>query len=166
MKSHLKDLWDKINQEFNTYQQMKKHLLILSLILLVFTGCKNEGKNQKNADQENTEVSTEEENQKNSDGGQVLIGDFIYSDEAAVINGKKFIYGVELDSMARVLIEKVEPYKEDEYDMIPVAVKGKVKPNSNDDGWDEVVEITKIIKISKSKSNQEAIEINSDQKSL
>ncbi len=144
---------------------MKKHLLILSLILFIFASCKNESQNKENAETENTELSTEEK-QKNSDDGQVLIGDFIYSDEAAVINGKKFIYGVELDSMARVLIEKVEPFKEDEYDMIPVAIKGKVKPNPNDDGWDEVVEITKIIKISKSKSNQEAIEINSDQKSL
>jgi len=143
---------------------MKKYLLILSLILLVFASCKDE-KNAKDSNVENTESSTEENN-KNSDGEKVLIGDFIYSDEAAVINGKKFIYGVELDSMARVLIEKVEPFKEDEYDMIPVAVKGKVKPNPNDEGWDEIVEITKIIKISKSKSNQEAIEINSNQKSL
>lgn len=143
---------------------MKKYLLILSLILLVFASCKDE-KNAKDSNVENTESSTEENN-KNSDGEKVLIGDFIYSDEAAVINGKKFIYGVELDSMAEVLIEKVEPFKEDEYDMIPVAVKGKVKPNPNDEGWDEIVEITKIIKISKSKSNQEAIEINSNQKSL
>lgn len=145
---------------------MKKSLLVLSLITLVFTGCKNEKKQQESSEAENTELPAEENsteaNKVDSDGNTVLIGDFIYSNEAAVINGKDFIYGIVLDSMARVLAEKVEPVKQDDYDMIPVAIKGKIQPNPNKDGWDEVVEITKIINISKSKSNKEAIEINSN----
>lgn len=145
---------------------MKKSLLVLSLMALVFTGCKNENKQSKNTEEADTIPQTEEKTskfiEKDSDGNSVLIGDFIYSDDAAVINGKDFIYGIVLDSMATVLAEKVKPIKKDEYDMIPVAIKGKIKPNPNEDGWDEVVEITKIINISKSKSNKEAIEINSN----
>ncbi|HLS30114.1 MAG TPA: hypothetical protein VK021_04600 [Flavobacteriaceae bacterium] len=145
---------------------MKKSLFVLSLIALVFTGCKNEKKQSESTEEDDTVAPTEEKSteiiKKDSDGNTVLIGDFIYSDGAAVINGKDFIYGIVLDSMANVLTEKVKPIKQDEYDMIPVAIKGKIKPNPKKDGWDEVVEITKIINISKSKSNKEAIEINSN----
>lgn len=145
---------------------MKKSLLVLSLIALVFTGCKNEKKQSESTEAKDSIPPTEEKStlikEKDSDGNSVLIGDFIYSDGAAVINGKDFIYGIVLDSMANVLTEKVEPIKQDEYDMIPVAIKGKIKPNPQEDGWEEVVEITKIINISKSKSNKEAIEIDSN----
>lgn len=146
---------------------MKKSILIVSLSALLFAGCKNDKTKENQAETNETEQIQETENAKeNDDGTKVLIGDFIYTDDAAVINGKNFIYGVVIDSMAQTLIEKVEPFKEDEYDMVSVAVKGKVIPNPKPDGWEEVVEITKIINISKSKSNNEAIEINSGQKSL
>lgn len=146
---------------------MRKSLLILTMIFLVFTACKNEAQQSKKSDNIEQQDSTNqtEELQKNSDGTTVLIGDFIYTNEAAVINGKKFIYGVVLDSMAQELAKRVEPIKKDEYDMVPVVVKGKIKENPAKDGWDEVVEITKIINISKSKSNSNAIEIDSEQKS-
>jgi|SRR5690625_624495 len=139
---------------------MRKSLLVLTLIAFLFSGCKNEKNQPEQSEEENIETITDEDSLE-KDGDSVLIGDFIYSDGAAVINGKDFIYGIVIDSMAQVLAEKVEPVKEDPYDMVSVAIKGKIKPNPEEDGWDEVVEITKIINISKSKSNKETIEINS-----
>lgn len=99
--------------------------LILILSVVVLTACQNK---------------TEEVE---------LQADFIYFEDAAVLKGNDFIYGVKLDSKAKELAGKVEPVKNDQYDMVSVTIKGIInQKEENAEGWDEIVTITEIISVS------------------
>lgn len=135
---------------------MKRTLITLSLAALLLVSCKDTKKQENGAQT----TATETQETTNTDGQTVITGKFIATEKAAVINGLDEIYGVVLDSMSSVLTQKVEPLKRKKYDMVPVVVKGKVSPNPMKDGWDKVIKITKIIRITKPKS-ETAITINS-----
>lgn len=142
--------------------KMNKYPFFLGLFFMLLVGCKNQ-EPQKDAENPSTEISPENrEADRTVDADTVLIGDFLEQNNVAIIQGKDFIYGVKLDSLGRLLTEKVKPAQQDEYDMVPVVIKGIIKKNPSTEGWDQIVEITKIINISKSKSQNEAIEINSN----
>lgn len=141
---------------------MKKSLITFSLIAFVLVGCKNEKKESKKQQSNETTTQQNDSIKRDRNGESVVSGDFIYTKNAAVIKGNRDIYGVVLDSMAQVLAKKVEPVKRNKYDMVPVTVKGKVEANPQKDGWDHVVEITKILMISEPKGD-DAIEISSNQ---
>ena len=76
-----------------------------------------------------------------------LEGEFIYTADAAVLKGAQFIYGVELNDTAQELADQVAPVKRDEFDMVPVIVKGKISKNEGE-GWDEKVTIYEIVSVS------------------
>jgi hypothetical protein len=100
---------------------MKKVIVLLSAALLLFTSC-----NQ----------------------GEEIRAEFIYLDDAAVLKGKDFIYGVEINRMSKKLAERVEPVKVEEFDMVPVVIKGIIKDKpENEEGWDKIVVIKKIVSI-------------------
>lgn len=132
-----------------------KKILIALFSVLVLISCKN-----------NTEsTSTEETQETTTDtleykGPQVSVrmptyrGEFYLSEEAAVLKGKDFIYGVERDSMALALAERVAPVKVDEFDMVPVVVQGILsKKEEGAEGWDEVLTIKTIITVSNKASS-------------
>ena len=76
-------------------------------------------------------------------------GEFIYVDGGAVHKGDTFIYGVTLDEMSEYLKEKVAPIKKDNFDMVPVTVKGTLSKKAEEaEGWDEILTITEIVSIS------------------
>ncbi|GAA4276053.1 hypothetical protein [Aquimarina mytili] len=104
---------------------MKQPLLLIALSLILFC-CKTENKN---------------------DDPNLIRGEFILIDDAAVIKGKDFIYGVVIDEITRELAKKVSPLQREEYDMVPVVIKGIIKPNP-EQGWEEIVEIKEIIGVS------------------
>lgn len=113
-----------------------KKVFVLLFSVLVLSSCKN-----------NEEPSQE-------DGVKEITADFIYFDDAAVLKGPDFIYGVKLDDKAKELSEKVAPVKKDEFDMVPVVVKGIVsKKEEGQDGWEEIVTITEIVNVSNHPSN-------------
>lgn len=91
-----------------------------------------------------------------TDSIPTLEGEFIFLDGAAVLKGKDFIYGVEIDSLARKLADQVKPLKTDNFDMVPVTVKAKIILNPGRDGYDEIVQIREIIKIPKKNSSDPA----------
>ncbi len=109
---------------------MKRTIVLFSAAMFLFTSCKNN--------------ETSEENQE----VQEIKAEFIYLEDAAVLKGTDFIYGVKIDDMARELAERVEPVKLEEYDMVPVIVKGVVtqKPES-EEGWEQVVTIKEIVRV-------------------
>ncbi|OED35793.1 hypothetical protein AB832_06095 [Flavobacteriaceae bacterium (ex Bugula neritina AB1)] len=107
---------------------MKKSILLIFVSLLVFS-CKND--KNKTSETESTFIR----------------GEFILIDNAGVIKGKDFIYGVVIDGMANQLHQKVKPLQREEYDMVPVVVKGVIRPNT-EEGWPEVVEIKEIVGVS------------------
>jgi hypothetical protein len=79
-------------------------------------------------------------------------GEFIYIADAAVLKGTDFIYGVTIDAMAEKLADKVSKIKRDDFDMVPVVVKGKLSKNplveQGGEGWEQVLTITEIVEVS------------------
>ncbi len=110
---------------------MKKSFLLIAVTLLIFS-CKKE-----KSETENIEPS-------------LIRGEFILIDGAAVIMGKDFIYGVIINDITKELAQRVEPLQREEYDMVPVVIKGIVKPNDTNgvEKWKEIVEIKEIIGVS------------------
>ncbi|MBB4118243.1 hypothetical protein GGR32_000517 [Mesonia hippocampi] len=121
---------------------MKKILVTLMVFSAVLTACKNETKTTEAQKEAKSAIANEKEKT------QILKGEFLYMADAAVLKGDDFIYGVVLDSMVMKLSKKVAPFKKDDYDMIPVIVRGVIKPNL-EEGWDEVLEIKEILNVSK-----------------
>ncbi|WP_432412595.1 hypothetical protein [Rasiella sp. SM2506] len=107
---------------------MKKILFLLAITVSV-AACKNETAKTSNDPQ--------------------YEGEFIYVADGAVLKGDTFIYGITLDEMATELQEKVAPIKKDDYDMVPVIVKGTLaNKTEGTEGWDEVLTITEIVSVS------------------
>ncbi len=101
---------------------MKKLCILIVLSLIIFS-CKSENESD------------------------LIRGEFIFIDDAAVIKGTDFIYGVVINDLTHELAKKIEPLQREEYDMVPVVIKGIVKPNP-EEGWEEIVEIKEIIGVS------------------
>jgi len=81
--------------------------------------------------------------------GDLFEGDFVYTMEAAVLTGNSFIYGINMNSLARELGARVEKIKKTEQDIVPVKIRGVLKSKPADaEGWDEILTITDIIEIS------------------
>lgn len=106
---------------------MRLSSFLIALTITLFS-CKNETK------------TTEEDT-------DLIRGEFILIDNAAVIKGTDFIYGVVIDEVTLELAKKVKPLQREDYDMVPVVIKGIVKPNPAE-GWEQVVEIKEIIGVS------------------
>lgn len=131
---------------------MKKASLLFILSLFLFA-CEGE-KKEKNTEESSTESLVE------SNSGKQLRGEFIYVDGAAVLKGRDFIYGVVIDEKGKELIEVTEEKKQDEYDMIPVLIRGEIIPNTVEDGWEELVEVKDILRVY-APSNEEVIRVES-----
>lgn len=102
--------------------------------------------------------NTEEKQAENVDPSAIIDGsvvddnyrgDFLFMDDAAVLKGEDFIYGVTINEMSKELAKRVESIKEDEFTMVPVFVKGIIKTKPiGADGWDEILTITEILNVS------------------
>ncbi len=121
---------------------MKKITLLVALALLIFS-CKNTEESDPKL------VSNETSDSKIT----IYQGEFIYLADAAVLKGSNFIYGVALDEMSEELAKQVETVKKEEFDMVPVIVKGIVsKKPEGQEGWDEILTIKEILSVSKTPS--------------
>lgn len=79
---------------------------------------------------------------------EVIEGEFIYLVDAAIIKGDSFIYGVALDDKMHELATIVKPLQRDEYDMVPVVIKGIINPKpTNEEGWDYIITIKEIVEV-------------------
>ncbi len=79
---------------------------------------------------------------------EVIEGEFIYLVDAAIIKGDSFIYGVALDDKMHELATIVKPLQRDEYDMVPVVIKGIINPKPTiEEGWDFIVTIKEIVEV-------------------
>src|SRR5690625_1501948 len=107
-----------------------KKLSYFLLLPLILVACKNSGTDSACEDCES------------------FTGDFLYLDDAAILKGDNFIYGVALDGQAEALAKKVEPIKKESYDMVEVTVKGVLSKKPEDqEGWDEILSIKEILTI-------------------
>lgn len=117
---------------------------ICLLTLFVLTACKNvEEKASNEVVSETKELSQPRD--------ILWSGEYFYSEDGAVLKGKHFIYAVTLDAMAKQLADQVAPVKKEEFDMVPVVVKGVVGRNpALDEGkevWKEIITITEIVSV-------------------
>ena len=126
---------------------------MLLCCITLFTACKNSSKNG------------EAESDLTSENITEVQAEFSYIQDAAVLKGQSFIYGVVLDEKAKELAEQVKSFKKDQYDMVPVVIKGLIKPNPVKDGWKEIVEIQEILKVLpvKKEANSEALKVSVNQ---
>ena len=122
---------------------MKKTLLFLMLATFLFSCNDTKTKSETTEEEETVSESA------SSDGTLTYQGEFIYTPEASVFKGGSFVYGVEINDVARDLAKRVEAVKTGDFDMVPVIVRGKVtKKPEGTEGWDEIITITKIINVS------------------
>ena len=89
-------------------------------MLFTIASCKDD---TAKAVQENNTVEEETE----QDTVPTVSGKFIFTEKDAILRGDDFIYNVEIDSLSRNLGKQVEAYKTDDFEMVPVKVKGKIK---------------------------------------
>lgn len=122
---------------------MKKIILITFLSIVSFS-CKEEIKTSKEKESKVALNSAEED---------LYRGDFIFLKDAAVLKGDNFIYGVSIDELSKQLAERVKEVKVSDFDMVPVAVKGKIsQKQEGQEGWDEILTITEIVLVGNSPS--------------
>ncbi|WP_339697180.1 hypothetical protein [uncultured Marixanthomonas sp.] len=122
---------------------MKKTFLLLLLSATVIS-CNDTKKETEEQPEEKVASATDE-------SVKTYRGEFIYTDDAAVLKGNTFIYGVTIDDKSQELADKVSKIKKDAYDMVPVIVTGEVKPNpkaENEEVWEEVITIKDILHVS------------------
>jgi hypothetical protein len=127
---------------------MKKTILLFALTLsVVFVSCKNS--EEKTTTPENDPNLTEQ-----AQNQPLFRGEFIYlkKENAAVLKGSDYIYGVVIDDMSMALANQVNNVKKDSLDMVPVIVRGLVEKNPNltgeGEGWSEIITIKEIINVS------------------
>ena len=123
-----------------------KHLLLFIFAVSVL-GCKNTSKNSA----------------ETSDNLSTIQGNYIFFEDAAVLQNDAEIYGVFLNDMARQLNEKAAQFKETDTDMVSVEVKGIV--SAKDDPkilWENKLEIVEIISVSKAKKTEDIIKLGTE----
>lgn len=129
-----------------------KQITLLFLMFIFVSACVSDKK-------ENNNKTLLTESSMASDAFKQLKGEFIYVEGAAVLKGRDFIYGVVLDDIANELIEQTNEKKLDEYDMVPVLIKGKIIENQ-EEGWEKLVEVKEILRVY-SPSNEDVIRVES-----
>lgn len=117
---------------------MRKELAAILLAFLSLTACGGDS----NEDLQPTQQEVVQ------DSIPTLQGEFIFLSDAAVFKGSNFVYGVKIDSLSKALAKEVEPFKQDQFDMIPVKLKAKIIPNPGMKGWEEFIEIREVLSIS------------------
>jgi len=73
-----------------------------------------------------------------------LTGEFLYYDNAAVLNTGSEIYGVVVDDKLHELHSQALTVQKDSFDMVQVYIKGVISKNPNEEGWPQVVTVNKI----------------------
>ena len=124
---------------------MKKFILLVFAMTVL--GCKNNSKNNNE-----TTVNTE-----------IISGNYIFFDDAAVLQNDIDIYGVFLNDVVKELNKKAALLKTNETDMVNVKVKGIV--STKDDPkilWEKKLEIIEIINVSAAKETEKILKLGTE----
>ena len=123
-----------------------RKLLIFVFVISVL-GCKNNSKNSP----ETTDATT------------IIKGNYIYFEDAAVLQNDVEIYGVYLNDLAKELNDKAAPLKTNETDMVSVEVRGIVSGKEDPKIlWDKKLEIVEIISISAAKETENILKLGTE----
>ena len=128
---------------------MKKYKILILIALFSFS-CdikQNNAEVEKVADIYHKIVSNEVDETKNNDQ-IILSGDYVFYNNAAVLQTNKKVYGIIINEKVNELNQKLSSIKNDEYDFIPVILKGNLQnKNEDEEGWPVKLEITEIVEI-------------------
>jgi len=124
---------------------------MIKIILLVFAmtvlGCKNNSKN----------------NNETTDNTEIISGNYIFFDDAAVLQNDVEIYGVILNDVVKELNKKAALLKTSETDMVSLEVRGIV--STKDDPkilWEKKLEIIEIINVSAAKETENILKLGTE----
>ena len=132
---------------------MQKTIFLIG-ILIALTGCKNESKASISGEDGHDQIDVRE-----------LTGNFIYFEDAGVLQTKSELFGVIANEKAQELIKRAEPLKDQPTDEVNVTLKVKVtKKPKYEEGWDQRVDIIDIITVSKvAKKNSNVIKLKAQE---
>lgn len=123
-----------------------KNLLILVFAITIL-GCKNNSKNTS----ETTDDTT------------IIKGNYIYFEDAAVLQNEVEIYGVILNDLTKELNKKAAPLKTNDTDMVKVEVRGIISTKENPKIlWENKLEIVEIISVSKAKQTENTLKLGTE----
>ncbi len=123
-----------------------KNLLMFVFVITVL-GCKN-----------NSKTTTE-----TTDDTTIIKGNYIYFEDAAVLQNDVEIYGVFLNDLAKELNEKAAPLKTNETDMVNVEVRGIISSKEDPEIlWEKKLEIVEIISISAAKETENILKLGTE----
>jgi len=99
----------------------------------------------------------------NKEGLTTIKGNYIFFEDAAVLQSENEIYGVFLNAKAKELNEKATPLKLSKTDMISVEVTGIIS-NKKDAKilWENKIEIIEIIAISATKEKENTLKLGTE----
>ena len=113
-----------------------KKILYITLVLSLFISCKNEVKS--------TEITTT----YSEDELTIIKGEFVYFDDAAVLQSNNKIYGVFMTDKVKELNKKIENIRTKPSDVVFVEIKGKVSHQKDATiFWENKLEIIEIINV-------------------
>ena len=121
--------------------------LLMFVFAITVLGCKN-----------NSKTTTE-----TTDDTTIIKGNYIYFEDAAVLQNDVEIYGVYLNDLAKELNKKAAPLKTNETDMVNVEVRGII--SSKEDPkilWEKKLEIVEIINISAAKETENILNLGTE----
>ena len=75
---------------------------------------------------------------------EIISGEFLFYDNAAVLNTGSEIYGVVVDDKLNELYAQALTVQKDSFDMVQVYIQGFISKNPNEDGWPQVVTVKEI----------------------
>ena len=136
-----------------------KKVFFITLVLSVFLNCKND-KNSESKEQ-TIDLENSDKTAKQNDGLTLLKGEFVYYEDAAVLQTHAEIYGVFVNDKLLELNKLAEKYKTTPTDMVKVEIRGKIS-NKKDDKilWENKVEIIEIINVTQpNKENNNVIKL-------
>ena len=73
-----------------------------------------------------------------------ITGEFLFYDNAAVLNTGSEIYGVVVDDKLHELHAQALTVQKDSFDMVQVFIKGVISKNQNEEGWPQVIKVKEI----------------------
>ena len=114
-----------------------KKIFFLTVLLLLTISCYNTQKQNINNEQKIEEIV-------------ILRGDYIYYDDAAVLQTPKHVYGVIMNDKVNEINIKAKQLQDSELEFVDITVKGiLISKPTGEIGWPVKVEITELIEIIK-----------------
>ncbi len=125
---------------------MVKHIFIFLLSISAFISCKQDAKTVK--EESIDETSKSEQTEKTKDGLTLLSGEFIFYEDAAVLQTGHEVYGVKIDDKMHELYKMGAQYRKEKTDGIKVVVRGEIIPlPTGEEGWPFSIRVKEIISV-------------------